>query len=234
MISFLHDLVKTGRVVVPLAPSDEAAVPAELEAAIRELDAAERLELPHTPPRLSIATAAWALSFIEKACRFLVYREFDAETIAAATSVAGPAVLPSSVGTATFGSEALEASCPAASPAERAYSADLFLRYLPDITRLARGVGERDPLVDQLQRMAEHWPLSSVGMSGVTCAPDDLDPILSNPSLCRLYVDRIIERSDTTRLQPPTVREAVRVALGAYPSLAPAISEAMKGIEEQT
>ena len=45
--------------------------------------------------------------------------------------------------------------------------------------------------------------------------------------------DRIIERSDVSRLGHPIVRESVRAALGAFPELAPRIATALAQQEEK-
>jgi hypothetical protein len=211
VLSFLHDLVTYGRVVVSPTPESTSVPSPELENAIRELDQVARLELGHTPPALHLPTALWALGIIENACRFLVYRQYEPQVI----------------------SEVLHAPAPDVPGASGIYSADLLLRHLPEIERMARGIGESDPLVEVLRRLGQRWPLSSVGMPDVACEAADLVPIFSDPCLCQLYIDRIIERADLARLDSPRVRDAVCTALGAYPSLAPDVSDAIKRLEER-
>jgi hypothetical protein len=210
--AFLHDLIESGRVTVPLAPEKAAERSVDLESLIRRLDDESQLELAFTPPELSMDAAVWALEYIENACRFLVYRELD-ETIIA---------------------DRLRAGCPVLRSVNRTYSADLLLRYLPDVTRMAKGVGENDPLVKHLQQAAACWPLSSAGMAVVTCDSEELELILADPCLCQLYVDRIIQRTDLSRLGPAAVRDAIAAALGAHESLAPEITRAIRSYQELT
>jgi hypothetical protein len=195
-VAFVHALLETGRVKVP--PGDE---PLDgVERAVAELDRGARIGAAFEPPELAAPAAAWALTAVYRACQALVFREIDADAVRRTLAV--PCPLP-----------------PA--PAVH-YSADLSLRYLPDLLSLARGVAPDDPLVAGLTALARVWPLSSVGVAGAGEA--DPTPLLDHASLRRLYVDRIIERGDASRLAHPAVRAAVREALGAYPSLAPKLA----------
>jgi len=162
-------------------------------------DARARAELAGEAPALNMPAAAWALRMLVDACRFLVYRDIEAETIAGA----------------------LRRQCPAAASADVWYSADLFLRYLPDLVRLARAAGEGDALVEHLLRLARDWPLSSVGISGVDVNADMVEKLMRHPALGQLYIDRMIDRRDASRMAPPAVRAALRATLGNYPELAP-------------
>jgi hypothetical protein len=209
VLTFLHDLIERGHVRVPLAA--EAADSADdVVAAIRSLDADARTNLAGEAPPLSPAAAMWALGIIESACRFLVYREFDADDIAAD----------------------LSKPCPDSASPSVHYSVDLFFRYLPDVIRLARGAGQSDPLIDQLIAIARQWPLSSIGVSGVEIEERTLRSILTHPSLRQLYADRIIEQRDVGRLGSTTARDAVRASLGAYTQLAPEIAKALQDSQE--
>lgn len=183
----------------------------DVEHVIRELDARVRADLAHDAPPLSIPVATWALRLIEQAARCFTYRDIEPEEIATALSVPPP-------------------DAPTAS---RFYSADLFLRYLPDIARLARSAGPDDPLVRQLDMIGCGWPLSSVGMADVTCELGAVEAVLANPCLRQLYVDRVIERQDTSRLQLAAVRAAVREALGAHVELAQGIVKKIDEIDKR-
>ena len=199
MIAFLHSLTADGRVQVAAAPPADVD-PSTLAAAIDQVDAAARRELADEAPPLSSAAAAWSLTLIEAGCRFLVHRQYDADAVAAALTV----------------------RCPGPVDAATIYSADLFLRHLPELARLARGLAADDPLVEQLTRLGRAWPLSSVGMADT--AGGGVVPILAHPSLRQLYVDRIIARRDAARLADPAVRDALRTALGDHAAdLAPSL-----------
>jgi hypothetical protein len=198
-LEFVTALVNSGRVRVPVALEP----PDDLSAAVRELDRFARPELAFEPPLLDLEVGQWALLLLFRGCQALVYRELDAEAVRAALAV----------------------SCPAAVSAEACYSADLAFRFLPDLIRLARGIAEDDPLVEGLKALAVRWPLSSVGVKDLGAV--DLAAFAADPSLMRLYCDRIIETRDLSRLDDARTREAVREALGAFGDLAPVMAAAL-------
>ena len=192
-LPFVHALLETGRVKVSFDPQ----VPRELDEAVTELDLAARPHLAFEPPVLSRPAASWALLVTYRACQALVFREIEGEVVRAVLAV----------------------PCPEPPSPSVCYSADLSLRYLPDLLSLAKGIASDDPLVHGLHAICRSWPLSSVGVPDV--GEVDARPFLSHPSLRQLYVDRIIERGDGSRLADAAVREAVREAVGDFPNLAP-------------
>jgi hypothetical protein len=124
--------------------------------------------------------------------------------------------------------EQVTAVCAALPPEPRTaaelLSADLVLRHLPEIDRMARAMGDDDPLVKGLQLAAARFPLSSVGMP-LDREPDvDLRLVRRSKALWRMYVDRIIEWQDEGRLRDPAVAAGVRDALGLHTKLAPRLA----------
>lgn len=101
-------------------------------------------------------------------------------------------------------------------------SADLALRHLPEIHRMARSLSDSDPLIQELELVARRFPLSSVGIA--LKEPPDLALVQRSDSLWRLYLDRVLERQDVSRLASPAVRVAVRNALGMHSQLAPKLA----------
>ncbi len=176
---------------------------------IGTMDFVARTEMAYEAPRFIAEVARWAAERLYRACQFLVYREVEAAEVR--DGCAAPCPAPA-------------AAAGAIAP-DMCYSADLVLRYLPDVFALARGVAREDPLIDGLQSLARAWPLSSVGM------PDlgelDVTAFIRHPGLRRLYADRIIERNDRSRLGDPAVVAAVREAIGGFPALAPSICAAL-------
>jgi hypothetical protein len=196
LASFLNSIQDGTPVKVPPGqvtdPADWAAVIGILEA----MDAAGRAEIAHDAPPMVPEVALWAAERLYRACQFMVYRDVDADVVRASFAVPCP-----------------QPPSPAAS-----YSADLVLRHLGEVYTLARGVAREDPLVDGLLNLGRAWPLSSVGMPGV--GEVDVSAFVGHAGLLRLYADRIIERSDRSRLGDRAVVAALREALGAFPSLA--------------
>lgn len=205
-LDFVTALLESGRVRVPASPD----VLGGLAQAVQELDHLARPELAFDAPALVPAAGEWALLLLYRGCQALVHREIEAGAVRAA----------------------LSRPCPAPPSPGACYSADLALRFLPDLLRLARGIAEDDPLVEGLRTVARAWPLSSVGAGQL--GELDVTPFIDHPSLRRLYADRVIERADLSRPDHPAVREAVRAALGAFPQLAPRVAAALAQEEPQT
>ena len=167
-----------------------------------------RLEFPTDPPTFSADVALWAANVLYDACHFVVHRDDDEHHLRTALSL----------------------SCPESSNAGTHYSADLIFRFLPDVIRLARVASQNDPLVGELVKLANQWPLSSVGVPGLREIDDNV--ILSCPCLARVYIDRMIDRNDLSRLANPRVRSLVAEALGMYDELAPEIAREIRRLDE--
>jgi hypothetical protein len=207
--TFLRALIEHGRVRVdPPIKNPATADDDEVATVLRDWEAANRAEFPGAPPAVSWAVVQWALAQFHSACQFAVFRD-----------------VPSATVTAT-----LSAACPAAPGPSQHYSVDLIFRFLPDLLRLAKSAAEGDPLCDCLRRWAGEWPLSSVGIAGVN--PADISPVCEDAGMLRLYVDRVIARRDTSRLNDLRVRSAVRAALGLFVELAPPIAAALNSYDD--
>lgn len=196
---FLHQLFDHGRVTVELAatqPVDER----ELEALLREHDAVYREHLPPGLPPLNVPVASWAARTLYLAAQVLVYRDLESQ-------VFEPAIQNS----------------PRSTAAGDQFSADLCLRFLPDLVRLARTASANDPLVKSLLQLAADWPLSSVGISGAALSvlgTSRVSALAQVAAVWRLYVDRVLQTGDAARLADPATLTAARVAVGAFPQLA--------------
>lgn len=194
-VDFLRSLTTEGKVAVETSgppPVDEAAL--EYLCHCEEI---AREELIGDAPPLSLEVAAWASSLLYRACQFVVCRDIGEPAIVAA----------------------LKSPCPEARGPSVDWSADLALRYLPDVYRLAQHLSRTDPLVRELRFLAVSWPLSSVGIPDLTGF--DVDPFLEHAGLRQLYVDRVLRKSDLCRLGDPRVDDGIRTALGGHPELAP-------------
>jgi hypothetical protein len=160
----------------------------------------ERNELAFTAPDLSLEVFEWAAVRLYRGCQALICREVSPQDL----------------------QRFFAGSCPEPDGAVAAYSADLVFRFLPDLVKLARQVERGDPLVVALLKIAQEWPLSSVGIEEVGDVPATF--LLAHPSLRQLYIDRILATGDTARLRDPAVRQAVQSSLGVFPELAPLVA----------
>ena len=194
----VQSLVNDGRAAVSPRPSnidDADAVPL-----LRQLDGFARDELALDLPAFSPDVALWAARLVCHLCRFVVCRDIPEEQI--------------------------KSTCNAACPEPRGpgtdWSADLTLRHLPALFRLARHLSNADPLVEEMKKIAANWPLSSVGIGGLENLR--IDSFVDHPGLRRLYADRIISAGDMSRLGDPRVGNLLRADLGVHHELAPAIA----------
>ena len=199
LTSFLHDLFEHGRVATKSA---EVSVDDQQHAlhVLREFECYDRANWPAGQPDFSEQIGLWSAKLLYHACHFVVERDAKPESLERALTIQPP-------------------EPPSASAH---YSADLTLRFLPDVTKLAQTAAEDDPLGEMLLNLARQWPLASVGMTAVRDV--EVRCIVQNPCLLQAYVDRVILRLDVSRLNHPAVRQAAQASLGLYPELAPAIS----------
>lgn len=211
LLRFLRQLFDHGRVTVE--PEANPGVDADaLNELLSEFDALYRRQLPGEMPHLNLQAAGYAAATLYRGAQLLAYRELGAADIAAALH-GGP---PPGQGTDS---------------AAEQYSVDLCLRFLPDLVRLVRAASQADPLVARLFQLGSCWPLSSVGISGVTL--DDtsrrrIDELSTHPGLWRLYVDRVLLTGDAARLAHDKTKYAAQAAVGAYPQLAGKLAESLK------
>lgn len=193
---FLVSLLENGRVCVDRPHEESGQDLSHAEDVLRQMDSHARLDAPGEPPRLSLPAAVWGALALYRGAQLFAHRDAEPEYVR----------------------RTLSAPCPERPSPSCAWSVDLALRYLPDLLSLSRGVAEGDPLVEELSRIGQEWPLSSVG---ARVPAGDLSAFIDHPSLGAIYTDRVIERRDLSRLADPRVAEAVREALGAHADLWP-------------
>lgn len=196
---FVHGLLTDGRVLIsplPLAEED----PSEVLPLLAAMDSIARTELAGDGPAFSQGAALWAARLLRDLCQFIVCRDIGEATITAACQ------LP----------------CPEPRSPSVDWSADLCLRNLPGVFRLARHLSNGDPLVAQIKRLAETWPLSSVGIPGIGSAK--VNTFNADLSLRRLYADRILAAEDVSRLGDERLDDVLRGDLGFHRKLAPTLA----------
>jgi hypothetical protein len=199
LVAFVRALFDEGIAVV----SSSAAIPcvdAEAERLLRMAHGALSRTLAGHAPEFSLGAAIWGAQTLYQLSRFVVCRDVPAEEVA--TALAG--------------------SCPEPRSASVDWSVDIAFRLLPEIHRTARHLSNADPLVNEIRKLGETWPLSSVGIPDLHVA--ELDSFISHPALLQLYVDRIVATGDASRLNDERVEAAVRATIGAHPDLSPAIA----------
>jgi MoxR-vWA-beta-propeller ternary system domain bpX4 len=193
--AFINHLVREGQVTVvnQIIPFtfQELQDTQTILAAYYESDI---LEMPGIAPAFDADAALWAAGYIYRIVQLTQLREAGREDIVHR--------LP------PYSAETSAASI---------YSADLCLRYLPDLLSLSKGIAPDGPLVQQIREIAMQWPFSSTGMN--LPATGDVSAIIASPPLLQAYADRIIATRDLGRCNIPAVAAAVTASLGNYASV---------------
>jgi len=192
LTNFIAGLINEGKVTV--APGMLVSGPEDLRLAIVHLQQYyedDTQEMPATAPDFDPDAALWAARYLYTAVQFILMRELDENLMQQYLLQYEGEMSPAAI-----------------------YSADLTLRYLPDLFNLARGLSPDDPLVVRMKATALAWPLSAAAI------PLEEDPalhtILEHPSLKRAYIDRILAVKDKQKCQHPACFPLVMEALGSY------------------
>ena len=196
LVAFIEELFTTGHLSVHLteAPIVDGAAKNKLS----DWELVWRNHLPGEAPKFDLEAGIWAAQWLYKVCQFILWRDAAPDLIA----------------------QSLGSSCPSPRNASTDYSVDLCFRFLPDVLKLSARLAPSDILVEQIKTQAASWPLSSVGIDPL---PDlgSLDSFLHHPSLKQLYVDRILATEDKSRINHPSVVDAIKTTIGAHPELCP-------------
>ncbi len=205
---FIAGLLTEGRGAVPPPEDVSADDRAQTGEILAEFERGWRLELPGEPPAFHAESAVWAATQFYLASQYAVFRD------------AGP----------DFAFVALPGDRELGALPAIHYSVDLTFRFLPDLVRHVRAAASEDPLGHELVAWSQRWPLSSVGIAQLDSMLIDaaLAPIVGHASLLRLYVDRIIDRGDASRLSADAVRQAVAAAIGLHDALAPQLAKLLR------
>ena len=200
---FVRSVRETGAVALVLEPLDARLDGVESE--LRALDGRARLALGGEAPALQMDAAIWAARLMYRLCQCAVCRDLGEVTIRAAC----------------------DPPCPGPVGPSRVWSVDLLLRHLPALWRWVRRQSHLDPLVVALETVGKTWPMSSVGMPA--CGGGSIGEFEADPTLLRLYVDRIEAEGDLTRLGVAAVDRMVRNDLGVHRALAPRLADRVLG-----
>ncbi len=169
-VEFLRTLLTDGRVVLRHRPAVEAAERAEARVLLADAYDDYRLDVAGPPLPFDAATALGTAGRLWLACWFLLRR---AEPPEAAERALAPPPPPKS--------------------AAQHLSADLVLRFLPQLHRRARALDPADGLTRRLTEWLRDWPLSGV-LSDVGEGPRTAPEFDGHPGLLLLYAERLAER----------------------------------------
>ena len=147
---------------------------------------------PFSTPKYNAESALWAAKIVYTACQILLYREHkEAELTDLLPLFSQPITT------------------------EAILSADLCLRFLPQILAEAKLIDPEDHVIPILENILNQCHYSGIGII-LALENLDFDPIFSNPCLEQLYIDRVIETKDRKRAELPQMLEKIRATLGNY------------------
>jgi hypothetical protein len=167
--TFLRGLLHRGRVAFRSRPVPEEG-PGRSLAVLEEAFAAYRLEVAGPLIAFGPGVALTAGELVRQACWALVARDERPEDLRPKLKMPLAPVTPSDH-----------------------LSADLVLRFLPQVHRRARGIDPSDPLAEMLAEVLRQWPLSGV-LSDLDDGPPKPPDVTDHPGLMLLYAERLARR----------------------------------------
>lgn len=152
----------------------------------------EILEYPYTAPEFNSNAATWAAKIVYLTAQLILYRENKQAELQILLPDYEHDVNPSAI-----------------------ISADLCLRFLPNIIQQLRLIDSEDPLIDILEKKLTKWHYSGVSYP-LDISQFDFTFVESNPSLFQLYSDRIIENKNLHLAHHPLFQQHINAQLGIY------------------
>jgi MoxR-vWA-beta-propeller ternary system domain bpX4 len=177
LAEFLHDLLFAGKVVVRDRPSSSARHRSEAIGLLGRAFADYRLSVAGPLIDFDATTALAAAELVRQACWFLVNHDEPDEELEKRLTMPAPPTLPA-----------------------QHLSADLTLRYLPQIHRRARALAAADRLPELLASILRQWPLTGV-LADVPEQPTTALDFAGHPGLLLLYAERLAQ-NDRSAWQP--------------------------------
>ncbi len=154
--------------------------------------AGEALDYPGTAPTFEASASLWAAMLVYAAAQLVLYRQQEVAEL-----------------------RPLLAPYAGRKNAAAILSADLSLRFLPDIIAQLKKIDPEDALIEILENHLRDWHYSGVAYP-LSAAALDFGPILENDCLLRLYLDRVITFRKIGLSRQPALRSGILSALGVF------------------
>jgi hypothetical protein len=153
----------------------------------------EALNYPFSAPPFDPAAASWSSDIVYHAAQLILYREHKNAEL--------EKLFPE------FGTEAPDASA--------ILTADLCLRFLPEMIFQLKVIDSQDALIPLLEQLLHKWHYSGIKYE---LEPEALDfeQIASDPCTMQLYVNRVIEYKKLKLSAHPVCAAQVKSSLGMY------------------
>lgn len=151
----------------------------------------ESADLPYQAPAFDAKTALWAAKIIFASAQYFLIGKpfFDLNT---------------------------PPPTPKHSVASAILSADLLLRFLPDIISEIKNSNPQDPIIPILITILSDWHYSGIHCDELNSSKLDYQPILSDPCLTQAYVDRVILFKNKTIALQETITPYIKATLGDH------------------
>jgi hypothetical protein len=152
----------------------------------------EALHYPYTVPQFDAKAALWAAKTVYFGAQLFLHREHKIEEL--------KTILPKYEGTRN---------------ASAILSADICLRFLPQINEELKIVDADDPVVGIFSNYLQQFHYSAIGFD-VKCDEINTAIIFSDDCLQQLYLDRVVERKDILLAGVPEIKAALLNGFGDY------------------
>lgn len=152
----------------------------------------EILEYPNIAPDFNPNAALWASKTVYLAAQLLLYREHKISDLAV--------ILPD------YNSEI---------SASALLSADICLRFLPQIIMEMKRIDPDDLVIGILEKYLFKFHYSAIGFD-VDLEQINFEIIYSNDCLKQLYIDRIVERKAIKFTESNFIKEQLQIGFGDY------------------
>lgn len=152
----------------------------------------EKVAYPFTAPPFDLPAALWGAKTLYTFAQLVLYRKHEEAAIPGLFTAYTGAITPDAI-----------------------VSADLCLRFLPQLYQQVSKIDDTDIILSLMQEVLNQWHYSGIGR--LTAADEkQLQVIKSNACLQQLYADRIISRKDKTLATHPHWQLIVKGCLGIY------------------
>ena len=152
----------------------------------------ELTDYPYVPPPFDKTAALWGAKVLYISAQLLLYRETDEEKL-----------------------EKLFPAHPGPLSASAILSADLCLRFIPDILSQLKLIDDEDGLIPLLDEQMQTWHYSGIKYIGDYQEGTSFNVIHDNDCLRQLYINRVIRNNKTGLASHHMLKESVISGLGS-------------------
>ncbi len=152
----------------------------------------EALNYPHQAPAFDEAAALWAAQTVYWSAQFILYRENNAADLEEILKDFEGQTSPSAM-----------------------LSVDLCLRFLPAMLVQLKMIDPEDEMVEILEKILHRWHYSGVNYP-LEIEQLNMKPVMDNPCLLQLYLNRIIEHKKIKLAENEIFKPHIKSNLGMY------------------